>query len=43
MPTTAPAPEEKGTSIWEIIGAILGAIVIGVIVYWFLRQRMTRT
>jgi hypothetical protein len=43
MPTTTPAPEDKGTNIWVIIGPILGAIVIGVTIYWFLRQRMTRT
>jgi hypothetical protein len=43
MPTTTPAPEDEGTNIWVIIGPILGAIVIGVTIYWFLRQRMTRT
>jgi len=38
-PTPTPTPEGKGTNIWVIIGPIIGVIVVGLLIYWYLRRR----
>lgn len=38
-PTPTPPPAEGETNIWVIIGPIIAVILIGIVVYWWLRRR----